>query len=123
VGERAVALARQVGDQATLAEALCNVGTSRWLLGDPAGRATLEESLRVAESIGSVEAALRAYTNLIWELLDHFQLDDAARHLAAGLTLAERAEQLYYVTYLQLEQGRLWFFRGSWDDAERAAGR
>jgi len=35
VGERAVALAREVGDAAILSHALLNVGSARWQLGDP----------------------------------------------------------------------------------------
>jgi DNA-binding CsgD family transcriptional regulator len=121
VGVRAIALAQEVGDTATLAELLCSVGTSRWLLGDPAGPAMLEQSLRLAESSGAVDAALRTYGTLVWELLDHLLIHDAARHLDDGLALAERAEHLYYVTYLQLELGRLWFAQGRWDDAADVA--
>ena len=38
-GERAAAVARQVGDAATTSHALTNIGVSQWLLGDPAGAA------------------------------------------------------------------------------------
>src|SRR5437762_12849023 len=47
-GERAVALAREVGDPAVTAHALTNMGISRWGLGDPTGQPTLDEALRVA---------------------------------------------------------------------------
>ena len=39
-GERAVTLAREVGDAAVTAHALTNIGISRWVLGDPAGQPT-----------------------------------------------------------------------------------
>ena len=41
-GERAAALAREVGDAAITSHALTNIGISRWHLGDPAGQPTIE---------------------------------------------------------------------------------
>ena len=54
-GERAVALAREAGDPAIISHALTNIGASQWFLGDPAGRDTMEEALRVALDAGEVE--------------------------------------------------------------------
>jgi DNA-binding CsgD family transcriptional regulator/tetratricopeptide (TPR) repeat protein len=122
VGERAVALARQVGDRSVLADAMCSVGTSRWLLGDPAGRAMLEESLQVGRSTQDDQTVLRAYGNLVWELLDHFLTDEAARHVADGIALAERTEHLYHATNLRVQRGRLRFLQGAWDEAAHIAG-
>ena len=87
-GERAAALAREVGDAATASHALTNIGASQWLLGDPAGQRTLDEGLRVALAAGDVEDACRAYVNLIWNLLDWFRLDEAERYLTAAMKLA-----------------------------------
>jgi DNA-binding SARP family transcriptional activator/tetratricopeptide (TPR) repeat protein len=123
VGERAIALARRAGDAVALAEALCSVGVARWLLGEEAGRAELEESLRVAESAGAVETALRTHTNFTWELLDRFLLADAARHLAAARPLAERAQHVYYATFLDLLQARVLLAEGSLTKAIAAARR
>jgi ATP/maltotriose-dependent transcriptional regulator MalT len=121
-GERAAALAREVGDAAITSHALTNIGISRWHLGDPAGQPTIEEALRVALEAGEVEDACRAYINLTWSLLDWCRLDEAERYLTAGMKLAEDSEFFGYLSYMQVERARLEFARGSWEEAVRTAG-
>ena len=120
-GERAAALAREVGDAAITSHALTNIGISRWHLGDPAGQPTIEEALRVAQEAGEVEDACRAYINLTWNLLDWCRLGEAERYLTAGMKLAEESEFFGYLSYMQVERARLEFARGSWDEAVRTA--
>jgi DNA-binding CsgD family transcriptional regulator/energy-coupling factor transporter ATP-binding protein EcfA2 len=116
VGNQAAALAREVGDQSILAHALTNIGMSRWTLGHRDGQAVLEEALRVALSAGETEHVLRAYVALCSSLLDDFRLVEAADHLAAGIELADRAEQVGFHRFLTLERARLHFHRAAWDD-------
>ena len=124
VGERAVALAREVGDAAILSHALLNVGSAREsLLGDPMGWSLMEESLRVALAAGEVEHACRSYATIIWDLLDDLRLDEAERKLAEGMRLAEQSDHLGILGYLQVELGRLRLARAAWDEAVRAAER
>jgi len=120
-GERAVALAREAGDRAVASHALTNIGTSLWLLGDPAGQPTMEEGLRTAVEIGDVEDACRAYVNILWQLLDWFRLDEAERYLAESIQLAEDTEFLGFLSYMHVERARLELARGSWDEAVRLA--
>jgi DNA-binding CsgD family transcriptional regulator len=120
-GERAVVLARQVNDAAIISHALTNIGTSQWNLGDLAGEHTLGEALRVALEAGDVEDACRAYVNTIWELLDWFRLDEAVSYLTPARELAEKAEFLGFLSYMHIEQARLDFWRGKWDEAARLA--
>ena len=122
-GERAAALAREAGDPAIISHALTNIGVSQWFLGDPAGQRTLDEALRVALDAGDVEDACRAYVGIVWELLDWFRLGEAERYLTAGLQLAEDAEFLGFLSYMQVARARLEFARGSWEEAVRAAER
>ena len=84
VGERAVALARDVGDAAILSHALLNVGSARWQLGDPVAWSLMEESLRVALAAGEVEHACRSCVVLGWHQLEDLYLDDAERTCAGG---------------------------------------
>jgi DNA-binding CsgD family transcriptional regulator/energy-coupling factor transporter ATP-binding protein EcfA2 len=121
VADRLIALARESGDPAILSDALTTVGTSRWLLGDAGGEATLEDGLRVALSAGRTKAACRAYGNLAWELLDHWRIAAAAQHLTAGIDLASRSDHLGYLSILHATLGRLEFARGRWDEAVQAA--
>jgi DNA-binding CsgD family transcriptional regulator/tetratricopeptide (TPR) repeat protein len=120
-GERAVALARQVNDAAIISHALANIGSAQSSLGDPAGQRTLDEALRVALEAGDVEDASRASANIVWNLLDWFRLDEAESYLTPGVKLAEEAEFLGFLSYMRLEQARINFSRGRWDDAVRLA--
>ncbi|MFJ3672811.1 helix-turn-helix transcriptional regulator [Streptomyces sp. NPDC090106] len=120
-GERAIALARKAGDAAILSHALNNVGTARWRGGDPGGRLQLEESLTVALDAGEVEDACRSYANLVWNLLDNLQYDEAERFLAPAMDLADRAEHLGFLNYLHVELALRRLAAADWDDAERHA--
>jgi len=120
-GERAVALARGVNDAATTSHALANIGTSQWMLADPAGQRTLDEALRIALDADDTEDACRAYVNITWHLLDEFRLDEAERYLTAGMKLAGEREFLGFFDYMQAARARLDFGRGHWDEAVRRA--
>lgn len=64
-GERAIELARRLGDDETLAHALNNVGTAQLNSGlESEGRATLERSLDLALALGAEDHVARAFTNL-----------------------------------------------------------
>ncbi|MFI6321969.1 ATP-binding protein [Nonomuraea sp. NPDC050556] len=116
-GERAVALSREVGDRATLSHALNNVALARWHLGQAAGRATLEDSLRVALAAGEDEHACRAYCNLVWELLNELDVGEARRYVTEGIDLAEGSEHLGFLGYLYVERALVGFASGHWDEA------
>ncbi|WP_305788682.1 ATP-binding protein [Symbioplanes lichenis] len=116
-GERAVRLARQAGDQATISHALNNIGLARVQAGDGRGRADLEESLRVALAAGESEHACRAYVNLIWQFLDELKLAEAEKYLTEALEHAVYAEHRMFHTYLTVELGLLRLATGRWDEA------
>ena len=120
-GERAIALARRAGDMGILAHALNNVGASRWRTGDPLGRAQLEESLKVALAGGEVEHACRSYANIIWTLLERLEYTEADRFLAPAVELADRAEHLGFLSYLNVELAMRRLAAADWEDAERHA--
>ena len=120
-GERALVLARQAGDAGITSHTLNNIGTAQWFLGDPAAQSNLDEALRIALRAGETEEACRAYVNLSWNLLDWYRLDEAEGYLTEGMRLAEGAEQLGFLSYLLVEQARLAFGRGEWDEAVRIA--
>ena len=121
LGERAIALAREAGDDRTTAHALNNVGSAQWFQGNLAGEAMVEEALRVALAAHDTEEACRAYVNLVWSLLDWCRLDEAEGFLQEAVKLAEGAEFLGFLSYMRTEQARLALARGQWDDAVRYA--
>ncbi|MFJ4835891.1 AAA family ATPase [Streptomyces sp. NPDC088747] len=120
-GERAIDLARRAGADEILAHALNNVGSARWRAGDPLGRAQVEESLKVALAAGEVEHACRAYANIIWSLLENLEYAEADRFLAPAVELADRAEHLGFLNYLNVELAMRRLAAGAWDEAERHA--
>ena len=121
VGERAVAMARDLGDAGVLSHALNNVGLGYWLRGDPRGQAILQESLAVALDAREFEHACRAYANIAWNLLGDVELDRAARVIEDGIAIAEEAEFLGFLRYIRVERAMLHLARGAWDEALRDA--
>ena len=119
VGQRAVAMARDVGDAAVLSHALDNVGTALWDDGMPEGQAMLEESLAVALEAGEVEHACRAYVNIVWHLMDVLRFAEADRILDDAIELADEAEFDGFRRYLQLTRSMVYLALGRWDEAER----
>jgi DNA-binding CsgD family transcriptional regulator/energy-coupling factor transporter ATP-binding protein EcfA2 len=118
VGQRAVAMARELGDAALLSHALNNVGTSLWDESAPEGRAILEESLSIALEAGEAEHACRAYTNVVWHLLDELKFAEAEQILEDAIDLADEAEFDGFRRYLQVTRSLVYLARGWWDDAE-----
>jgi DNA-binding CsgD family transcriptional regulator/tetratricopeptide (TPR) repeat protein len=121
LARRAIALTGRAVAQPVLSHALANLGSSRWMGGDPGGLDDLLEAIRVAMEIDDVEDACRAYANIVWLLLDDFRLDEAERYLSQALALAERAEFLGFLAYLQSSRARLLLARGRWAEAVAVA--
>ena len=118
---RAIALARELDDQDTLAHALNNLGSTRLRVGDLGGYALLEESLRIAVRERFDDHAGRAYANLVWTALDYREYDRAERYIEEGLAYAWRRELAGSIYYITAERARLGFERGRWPQAERDA--
>jgi tetratricopeptide (TPR) repeat protein len=121
LARRAIALARTAEATPVLSHALTNLGLARWQSGDPEGHEDLREAVRVALSINDVEDACRAYVGLVWSLLDEFRLDEAEPLMIKALALAEEAEFIGFLAYLQACHGRLELARGHWEEAVAVA--
>ena len=65
-GNRAIALAEELGETETLVHALANVGAARRYAGDDLGREELTRSLQLALDHGLLDHAGRALTYLAW---------------------------------------------------------
>jgi tetratricopeptide (TPR) repeat protein len=125
---RAIELARRVlpsayrlGDARLLSHALTNLGLARFHLGDQAGLADLAEAARVALAVDDIEDACRAYTNVVWVLLDEFRLNEAEMYLSECTDMAERSEFIGFLTYFEVERARLELARGHWAQARAFA--
>ena len=122
-GQRAMALAREAGDDRVLVHAMINVGTATaWGREDDRGeegRAVMRQALELARTIGDDAEACRAWTNLAWSLADVHRFDDARSAIAEGVVFAERQEQVGFAHYLRAIEARVDLQQGRLDDAER----
>jgi tetratricopeptide (TPR) repeat protein len=118
---KAIAVARDLNDQNTLAHALNNLGSTRLRAGDTRGFPLLEESLEIAIRERLDDHAGRAYANLIWVNLDYRQYKEAERYIEEGLAYARRREIAGNIYYITAERARFGFECGRWAQAEQDA--
>ena len=118
---KAIAVARELDDQDTLAHALNNLGSTRLRAGDSEGFALLEESLEIAIRERFDDHAGRAYANLVWVSLDYRQYNKAERYIEDGLAYAQSKELAGNTYYITAERARYGFECGRWAQAERDA--
>ncbi|HEV2148468.1 MAG TPA: response regulator transcription factor, partial [Longimicrobiaceae bacterium] len=120
-GERAIALAGELGDTATLAHALNNVGTATLNSDYEKGRALLERSLSLSLEAGLEEHAARAYTNLGSEHVVLHRFPQADQYLEQGIGYCAEHDldswRLYMLGWLAVSG----LHRGRWTEAEEAA--
>jgi len=119
--DKAIALARELDDQNTLAHALNNLGSTRLRNGDASGFALLRESLEIAVREKFDDHAGRAYANLVWVSLDYRQYEKAARYIDEGLAYARSRELAGNTYYITAERARFGFECGRWTQAEQDA--
>ncbi|EQD58407.1 LuxR family transcriptional regulator, partial [mine drainage metagenome] len=100
-GERALALAEQVGDLETRVHALNNIGTAQLSAtdSDPSGQTKLEQSLQLALAHGYHEHAARAYTNLGEHAVAFKDFALAERVLEEGIAFDRRNDLEVWIHY------------------------
>jgi DNA-binding CsgD family transcriptional regulator len=117
-GERAIALAEQLGETETLIHALANVGAARTHPEDPRGEDELTRSLNLSLEHGYVEHAVRALTNLAWAALWSMRLDETTRRLTTAIAYATEHDLDSYRHYLLATRATVAYRQGDWDAAE-----
>jgi hypothetical protein len=121
-GERAVALAEELGEQEILAHALNNVGTARLNAGVSAGIGQLQRSLAIARAHDLEEHVARAETNLGTGLVVAREYALADEHLDAGMAYcAERGLHSWW-HYMRGFKARSLLDQGEWAAAAELAG-
>ena len=115
-GQRAIAIAEDVGDDEVLAHALNNVGSAHLLRGDPHGETMLERSLAIARSHRYLEHAARAYTNLGSSFVHARRYAEAASALGEGIAYCIGEDLDTWRTYMAAWRARERFETGHWDD-------
>lgn len=120
-GERAVAIARELGDVEIESHALNNMGTARLGNDDESGRPWLERSLELALTHDLHEHVARAYVNLATSAVRSQQVERAERYLREGLAYCDERDLDSWTHYLQSYQARFDLDRGDWDRAAQLA--
>ena len=116
-GERAIELARQLGNDQILAHALNNVGAARTVATGDAGWLELEHSLQLSLRCGFQEHVARAYTNLAAIAISNRDYNAAKPQLEAGLAFCAEHELRMAEGYLRAFRARLNLEQGAWSSA------
>ena len=120
-GERALALALQLGEVETRVHALNNVGTSMLFANRPGGGERLQESLALALAHGYHEHAARVYTNLSEHAVVFRDFALAEQVLADGIAFDTHHDLDAWTHYLVGWQARLRMEQGRLKEAETIA--
>lgn len=121
-GERAIGLARGLGEVHLLARALNAVGSVQFILGDEAaGEALLLESLEVARRARDDERVGSAMVNLGSSAGECRQYGLAREWLTACRDWCEQRDLVTNAVYARAWLARIAFEQGAWDDALAAA--
>jgi DNA-binding CsgD family transcriptional regulator len=120
-GERAIALAEQLGDHEILAHALNNVGTAQFSSGNETGSANLEQSLRIATEHNLEEHVARAWTNLASISVTRHELSRAGDLLREGISYSIDHDLDFWREYMLSWKAWYELMLGRWDDASRIA--
>jgi len=119
--QRAIELARALGDVAILCHALNNRGSARLVAYDPAGWADVHESLSLALANGQQEHAARAFTNLSSMANVGKRYADCAQYLRQGLRYCELHDLDSWRLYMLAVRARARLEQGEWDGAAEDA--
>ncbi len=117
-GERGLALARELGDDAAQAHIAVTLATARWQL-DPDAVGFLVDSLNRSKEAGAAYPTARAYVNLAHGHVQLMRYDDAAEYITEGLAYCDETDQLLDYGYLLVSQAQTHFEQGRWYEAER----
>jgi predicted ATPase/DNA-binding CsgD family transcriptional regulator len=117
-GERALELARELGDRDVEIHALNNTGTALAADSDSVeGRHRLTRSLDMALADDAHEHAARAYTNLGSAAVANRRLADADQHLRAGIAYCEEYDLDSWSHYMSVRLAVSLAEQGRYDEA------
>ena len=120
-GERAYALAEQLGATEIMVHSLTNIGTVEMETSGTAVRDKLEKALSMARRHEMHDHAGRAYANLAAQSVQERDYSLAARYLAEGIAYTEARDLDSYSVYLHGWVARHHFEQGRWREAEEDA--
>jgi DNA-binding CsgD family transcriptional regulator/tetratricopeptide (TPR) repeat protein len=122
MGEIAYELATRLGDDATAAHALVNIGSAEIQL-DPEATETLLEAHAMADRAANPHEAARALVNLGYTLMCWARPGPARSYVEQAIAYARRHEVHTLAEYAETILAWLQLGAGEWEQAERAARR
>lgn len=120
-GNRALELARALGDTEAEAYALSNIAAAEFRADQDAGRRGLEAALALARCHGHEEHAALTFNRLVMFPLRSRRFDIAQAHLEAGLDYCTERGLDTFRLYLLGCRARMELDRGDWDHAAASA--
>jgi DNA-binding CsgD family transcriptional regulator/tetratricopeptide (TPR) repeat protein len=120
-GNRAVELARALGDLDTEVHALNNIGTALMIAGHERGETILRESLDTALAHDQQEHVARAYTNLGATHVKHRRYPVAEEVLRAGIAFSDDRDLESWTGYMRGTLSILLLETGRWAEARSLA--
>jgi len=122
-GEKAIAMAKELGDEETLCHALNNVGDVQIRIqsSKEEGMELLQQSLDIALKHSYHEHAARAYTNLGHNGIMIKNFDFATKFIEAGIQYCEERDLDSWTMYMLSSKARIKLETGNWDEALKVA--
>jgi DNA-binding NarL/FixJ family response regulator len=117
LSERAIDLARLLGNDEILAHALNNIGSARLREVGDAGWLDLERSLELSLRCQLQEHVARAHTNLATFAIGNRNYRAANPHLKAGMAFCAEYELYMAAGYMRAFRARMHFEKGEWTKA------
>ncbi|HKD54390.1 MAG TPA: AAA family ATPase [Steroidobacteraceae bacterium] len=120
-GQRALELARALGDRAAESHALCNIGGAMLGSGDRGGFEPLERSLALARAGGLEDHAARTYRTLLFYTVLIHDFARAQQAFEEGVEFCEERGIFSHSAYIRAYYTACALDRGDWEEAARTA--
>lgn len=122
-GEKAVEIAKELGNEAILSHVWNNMGTAQMLIpsSEQKGLTMLQQSLSIALQHSYYEYAARAYANMGSSSVKIKNYDFAEKILEEGIHYCEERDLDCWTAYLLSYKARLDIEKGNWKDANNTA--
>lgn len=115
-GEKAVALAEQLGDMDIVSRAGNIVGSTLISMGDERGPALMQRCLTIAREHNLDYAIGMVLGNWLPALVGTFQFEEARRILQEAKTHASQSDDDYHTEALAIDQALIEMYQGNWDE-------
>jgi len=116
-GEKAIKLAKEIGDDEILCHALINVGTVAYY-DDKTGLSQLKKSLSIALNNNFQEHVARAYTNIVSTSIERKEYKEASQSLKEALSYCDENDLYSWSYYMLVWKARYHFELCEYDVAE-----